>query len=127
MFLILVVGIVLLAFIPKVHAQTIPAPTLQASWYSVASLHKDGQWKLTKGRCADGSLFKDNNLSCATRDYPLHSVLLITNLRIQVIVTDKINKRFKGKRLDLSRAAFGALTGNQWTLGIIKVKVERIS
>ena len=110
---------------PDLEAKEI---TLTASWYSISSLHKDGQWSKTKGRCADGSIFKDDNFTCATRLFPLGSVIRITNSlnnkSVTVIVTDRIGKRFAKTRIDLSKKAFSTIANLKQ--GIISCKVERI-
>jgi rare lipoprotein A (peptidoglycan hydrolase) len=105
------------------------ADELKASWYSLASLKRDGQWKITKGVCADGSKFNDNDFTCACRLYPLGSYLLITNVTngktVRVKVTDRIGKRFAIKRVDLSKGAFSRLA--KLERGIIPIKVEVIN
>jgi rare lipoprotein A (peptidoglycan hydrolase) len=99
---------------------------LTASWYSVASLKKDGQWKLTKGRCADGSMFSDDNFTCASWDFKLGDRLLVrtNDKEVIVIVTDRTHRRFKGRRIDLSPKAFSLLAPLRQ--GIIKVRVEKL-
>ena len=69
--------------------------TLKATWYSVESLHRDGQWNITHGRCADGSIFKDEVFTCATRLFPLGTRVLIISRQdprrsVIVCVTDRI-------------------------------------
>lgn len=131
--ILLVCGVVILLIIFgcifSAFAQTIPSPAiLTASWYSVESLKKEGTFKYSKGRCADGSLFKDNNLTAASRDYSLGAILRVTNLQngkqVTVRVTDRIGKRFKGKRIDLSKLAFSRIS--KLEIGIVAVKVEVI-
>jgi len=109
------------------RAQHIPQPAyLTASYYSVSSLHKDGQWKLTKGIMSNGKLFNENDYTCATRFFPCGSILHIKNLSngksVIVKVTDKIGKRSAKTRIDLSRAAFARIANLRQ--GIVKVKVE---
>jgi rare lipoprotein A len=103
---------------------------LQASWYSLSSLKSEGTFKYSKGVMANGKLFNEDAFTCATRDYKLGTILRITNLAngktIQVMVTDRIAKRFTGKRIDLSKRAFEILTNGHLELGVIKVKVEII-
>ena len=107
------------------------AQALEASWYSVKDLHSSGQWAITRGVMANGHQFSDDAYTCATRDYSLGSLLRITNLnsnrQVIVRVTDRINKRFKGKRIDLSKAAFAELSGKQGTkAGLLPIKAEVI-
>jgi rare lipoprotein A (peptidoglycan hydrolase) len=110
-------------------AQRIPCPTLQASWYSVASLQKEGTWKHSKGVMANGELFNESNFTCATRLYPLRTLLLVTNIQngrtCVVRVTDRIGKRFATKRIDLSKAAFAKIASLQQGLVSVKVEVVR--
>ena len=103
--------------------------TLQASWYSRSSLIKEGTWKNGKEqRMADGKKFNDAGFTCATRDYPLGSRLMVRNISngksVVVVVTDRIGRRFIGKRIDLSKAAFAAI--ENLDKGITKVEVSRV-
>ncbi len=106
-------------------AETPPA-ILTASYYSIESLKKEGTYKYSKGRCADGSQFKDEAFTCATRLYPLGSFVKISYKGRFVIckVTDRIGKRFARTRIDLTPKAFGLL--ENLDRGLIPVKVERI-
>ena len=99
---------------------------LTASWYSLQSLKDEGTYKLTKGRCADGSMFKDEGYSCAVYGYKFGTILKVTNIKtsasVQVVVKDRIGKRFKGRRIDLSKFAFQKIC--DLDKGLCKVKVE---
>ena len=107
------------------HAQEIP---LQASWYSIDSLKREGTYKHSHGRMANGHIFSDNGFTCATRLFPLGSTLRVnmglSKAYIIVKVTDRIGKRFAKTRIDLSRAAFQRLA--RLDKGLINVEVERI-
>lgn len=111
--------------IRKAHAEE-----LTASWYSIESLKKEGTWKFSKGVMSNGETFDDNAYTCATRLYPLGSILRVTALgtkkalSVRVRVTDRIGKRFAKKRIDLSKTAFRQIA--HLKQGIIQVKVERI-
>jgi len=104
--------------------------TLTASWYSIDSLKKEGTYKYSKGVMANGKRFSDDIFTCASCDFKLGSRIAITNYitRKQVIaeVTDRTNRRFKGKRIDLSRAAFYALTDGDLERGLCEVYVTEI-
>ena len=121
------------------------AETLTASWYSCDSLRAEGTWKNGKEqRCADGSIFSDSNLTCASWDYPLESLLIVTTLlcdekngkrydrvynnakSVVVLVTDRTARKFKGKRIDLSKRAFQILSGGRLDKGLLPVCVERL-
>lgn len=53
-------------------------------------------------------------MTCATRDYPYNTILRITwkGRTISARVTDKIHKRYKGKRIDLNGTAWKELSNN---------------
>jgi rare lipoprotein A len=100
---------------------------LTASWYSRASLIKEGTWKNgQERRMANGESFNENNLTCANRLFPLGSMLRVTNLKsgkaVIVKTTDRIGKRFAKTRIDLSAGAFDRIDNRQQ--GIVQVKVE---
>lgn len=99
---------------------------LKASWFSIASLKKEGTYKHSKGVCADGSIFNDNLMVCACRLYPLGSILRVTNLdsdrSVIVRVADRIGKRFATKRIDLSKMVFSRIA--ELREGVIPVRVE---
>lgn len=127
-----IVGVVVLAVLTIVAlvlgCRQAHAAELTASWYSVDSLHRDGQWKITKGTMANGRQFSDNNLTCASWDYPLGSTVKVTRSDTQasvvVLVTDRTARRFKGKRIDLSPRAFSQLAPLE--RGVIKGVVVEI-
>lgn len=105
------------------------AQDLKASWYSEASLIKEGTRKVGERQVmANGQIFNDNLLVCATRLYPLGSLLRITNIEngksVDVRVGDRIGKRFAETRIDLSKLAFSRIS--KLEKGIIPIKVEVI-
>lgn len=101
-----------------------------ASWYSIASLKEEGTFKKSKGRCADGSMFSDDNLTCACNLYPLGTVLQVTNKKtkatVTVKITDRIAKRFSKKRIDLSKRAFDELSNHRLDYGLITVEIKMV-
>ena len=102
---------------------------LLASWYSSDSLIKEGTRKPDERQVmANGEQFKDNGLTAASWDYPLNSMVKVTNLdngrSVVVKITDRTARRFKGKRIDLSAGAFQRLSGLE--KGLIKVEVNPI-
>jgi hypothetical protein len=109
----------------KAHAESIP---LKASWYSTESLKREGTWAYSKGRMANGHIFNDNKYTCATRLFPLGSMVRVTNSIsksfVDVKVTDRIGKRFAKTRIDLSKKAFEKLA--DLNDGLINVVIERI-
>jgi rare lipoprotein A (peptidoglycan hydrolase) len=108
------------------HAQTPQPAYLTASWYSIQSLKREGTYAYSKGQMANGEYFRDDNYTCATRDFPLGTNLRVTNRdsgkSVYVKVTDRINKRFAGKRIDLSKRAFSQIANCKQ--GIVSVVVE---
>ena len=123
--ILIVIGIA----IGKARAEVAPPVILKASWYSVESLKREGTWKNGKERMmANGKLFDENAYTCAVRGYKLGEILKVTNLKtgasVQVMVTDRIGKRFAKTRIDLSPKAFIALA--PLSQGLISVKVEVI-
>lgn len=105
--------------------------TLIASWYSVQSLKNEGTYKYSKGVQANGKLFDENAFTVASCDFPLGAKLKITTIEnpkksIIVEVTDRTNKRFKGKRIDLAKSAFEKLSGGRLDKGILQVTVEAL-
>lgn len=102
------------------------AQELTASYYSEASLKKEGTWKTSKGVMANGKIYDENRNTCATRLYPLGTILKISSSTGFVIceVTDRIGKRFAKTRIDLSKKAFGILAPHKQ--GLIQVEVEEL-
>lgn len=98
---------------------------LTASYYSVASLKREGTWTVSHGTMANGKQFSDSNLTCATRLYLLGTVLLVTNQKngksVLVRVTDRIGKRFADTRIDLSKRAFESIA--DLSEGLIPVEI----
>lgn len=101
---------------------------LMASWYSEAALKRDGQWAITKGVTASGQLFTDSGLTAASWDYPLGTKVKVTRTDnkavVVVLVNDRTARRFKGKRIDLSKWAFSRIADCKQ--GIVPVTVEVI-
>jgi rare lipoprotein A (peptidoglycan hydrolase) len=101
------------------------ATFLKASWYSEASLKKEGTWRISHGIQANGKPFDETKLTCATRLFPLGTNIKIVNRvngrSVIVKVTDRIGKRFAKTRIDLSKAAFQKIASlNQ---GVINIEV----
>ena len=108
------------------YPQPARAQVLIASWYSVDSLKAEGTYKYSKGVMSNGKLFKDEAFTCATRDFKLGETLKITSVTsgksVICKVTDRISKRFKGERIDLSKGSFNKIADCKQ--GIVKVTVE---
>jgi len=127
---ILGTGIICLFSSCDMIRQPARAEVLTASWYSIQSLKDEGTYKHSKGLMGNGAVFSDNGMTCATRLYPLGSLVCVTNIennkKVYVEVTDRIGKRFANTRIDLSKKAFSDLTNGNLNLGLVKVRVEEI-
>lgn len=101
-----------------------PQPTFavgSASWYGY-------EWTTGKrGTMANGSRFNPLAWTAASYDYPLGTVLEVTNQgngqRIAVMVTDRGPARRLGRLLDLSEAAATALGYHQAGIATVRVRV----
>ena len=103
------------------------ALAVTASWYDTKSCKREG----TSGIMANGKELNDNAYTCASWDYRFDTVLRVTNLsngkRCLVRVTDRgPNKKLylKGRKIDLSRAAFGRIANLEQ--GVIEVSIEEV-
>ncbi len=120
--------LVLLGFMWLAMAARAETITLTASWYSVQSLKTEGTWKTSKGAMANGENFKDEASTCAVWGFPLGTYLKVRNVRngksVIVRVTDRISRRFKDTRIDLSRSSFEKIADLKE--GLVKVEVSRV-
>jgi len=126
---VLLVFLVIHSFIP-----TSAYAEIKASWYSTQSLIEEGTYngtktfKGTKGVMANGQRFNDLDFTCATRLYPLGTMLRITNPKsnktVIVKVTDRISRRFARTRIDLSKGAFSQIADLKQ--GVVLITVMEI-
>jgi rare lipoprotein A len=74
---------------------------------------------------ANGKPFRQAALTCATNDWPLGTRLRIRygDATVVVTVTDRMDRRFTGSRIDLTQTAFRRLSS--LLPGIITVGVTR--
>jgi len=100
-----------------------------ASWYSVESCKREGTWQKYGGKMANGEVFNDKALVCASWDYDFGTLLEVTNLAnnksIVVRVADRgPNRRLydKGRTIDLSEAAFSRVA--KLSQGVIQIQVK---
>ena len=98
-----------------------------ASWYSVESCKREGTWRKYGGRMANGKIFDDTKLTCASWDYPFGTKLKITNTEngksVIVEVTDRGPAKSlyrKGRTVDLSKEAFSVIAS--LNRGIINIR-----
>ena len=108
--------------------QNAQAQTVTSSFYTIESAQKSGDL----GIMANGKKMINNDLTCASWDYPFNTVLKITNLKngkaVFVTVTDRgPAKRLynKGRKIDLSIGAFSQIADIKE--GIIKIKIEKLN
>ena len=90
-----------------------------ASWYSETD---PGILPTT----ANGEIFDDRQLTCASWDYPFNTKLKVTNLKNGKEVICRVNDRGPAKRLgrliDLTKTAFKKIADTQ--KGLIQVSVK---
>lgn len=101
--------------------------TTEASYFTYASCIREG----TSGIMANGRILNDNSFICASWDYAFGTRLLIRNLAnnktVEVVVSDRgPAKRLykKGRKIDLSLAAFNRIASAKQ--GLVQVEVEVI-
>ena len=102
-------------------AHAAPIAHGKASWYGY-------EWTTGKrGTMANGKRFNPRAWSAATYDYPLGSMLLVTNTangkRIAVMVTDRGPARRLHRLIDLSEAAATALGYHKDGITTVSVRV----
>ena len=98
-----------------------------ASWYSEESCKREG----TSGICANGEVFDDERLTCASWDYRPRTRLLISNRNTGAKVVVEVTDRGPAKRLyrmgrivDLSKAAFARIADLE--RGLAEVQIEEL-
>lgn len=105
------------------------ATSIASSWNSSAvtrtmSVYSDSLHGQTM---ANGEVYDKNRLTAASNDYPLNSRVRISynGKSVDVRITDRMARRFTGRRIDASRALWNRLTGNADS-GLRSVRVERL-
>ena len=106
----------------KETVRQIPLNFGTASWYSETD---PGINRHT----ANGEVFDDSQLTCASWEYPFNTKLEVTNLKNGKSVVCRVNDRGPHKRLnriiDLTQAAFHEIAPLE--KGLLKVSVKRIT
>ena len=78
-------------------------------------------------KAADGSIFRQDKLTCASNKHKLGDSLRITNVKngksVDVKVTDRLHPNY-GHRIDLSKRAFKQIA--ELKTGIISVEIEKL-
>lgn len=122
--------IAILVMVIFMSAEATGAFIFQASYYSVESLKREGTWKVSGGRMANGKMFDETALTCAAgKQYKLGTYLRVRNLKngkaVVVKVSDRLARRFYNTRIDLTKAAFQVISGKQGLKqGLLAVSVE---
>lgn len=78
-------------------------------------------------RAADGSMFNQNKLTCASNKHKLGDSLRVTNTKngksVDVKVTDRLHPKY-GHRIDLSKRAFKQIA--ELKSGVVPVEIEQL-
>ncbi len=109
----------------------IPIILMAAAYMTGGTTETEASWYGEKYRgklCANGTPFNPDKMTCASWDYPFGTMLEVSyqGRKINVKVTDRgPAKRYykKGRKLDLSKAAFAKLTQGNTDIGIIRVRI----
>ena len=114
---------------PEIRIEKIkpPKPPKIRSSYGTASWYSETD-PFINLRAANGEIFDDSRMACASWHYPFGTMLKVTNLANGKSVVVRVNDRGPAKRLhrliDLTKAAFRKI-GNTRN-GLIKVRVTRV-
>lgn len=91
-----------------------------ASWYSETD-------PFINKHTANGEIFDDTQMTCASWDYPFNTLLEVTNTANGKSVVCRVNDRGPAKRLnrivDLSKAAFKKIENPRKGLTLVKMRV----
>ncbi len=96
---------------------------MQASAHSTtASYYAD---KFNGRKTANGEVFSNNGMTCASNQYKLGTYLEVTNTKTGKSITCKVNDRIgKAGRIDLTKNAFKQLA--PLSAGLVKVQVKPV-
>ncbi|MFA6599970.1 MAG: septal ring lytic transglycosylase RlpA family protein [Candidatus Omnitrophota bacterium] len=104
---------------PKISS---PGRTGVASWYSQSD-------PFINLRTANGEIFDDKQMTCASWHFPFGTRLKVTNLKngksVIVIVNDRGPAKRLNRLIDLTRAAFRKISDTRQ--GLIRVRVTRLN
>jgi len=120
-----IIPLILAAFILNgvFPASLAAAQTGIASWYS-----KEAPG--IKRHTANGELFDDQKLTCASRYYAFGTRLRVKNLKNGKSVVCRVNdrgphKRLWGRKIDLTKTAFRRIADP--SIGLVRVSITKIS
>lgn len=96
---------------------------MQASAHSIAaSYYAD---KFNGRKTANGEVFSNNDMTCASSHYTLGTYVEVTNAKTGKSITCKVNDRIgKAERIDLTKNAFKQLA--PLSVGLLKVQVKPV-
>ncbi|MBE9578273.1 septal ring lytic transglycosylase RlpA family protein [Moraxella sp. K127] len=96
---------------------------MQASAHSTtASYYAD---KFNGRKTANGEVFSNNGMTCASNRYKLGTYVEVTNAKTGKSITCKVNDRIgKAGRIDLTKNAFKQLA--PLSVGLVKVQVKPV-
>lgn len=106
----------------------VEAPFLEPIYFGVGSWYSEKDPFINK-HTANGEIFDDKQMTCASWDFKFGTLLEVTNLQNGKSVICRVNDRGPSKRLrrviDLTKAAFQKIDNPR--LGLIPVTVREIS
>lgn len=89
---------------------------------TTASFYAD---KFNGRKTANGEVFSNNGMTCASNQYKLGTYVEVTNLKTGKSITCKVNDRIgKAGRIDLTKNAFKQLA--PLSAGLVKVRVTPV-
>ncbi len=116
-------GVLLIWGIPPSFSQE-PISAYERTAHGVASWYSESD-PYVNLRTANGEIFDDSQFTCASWDYPFHTLLEVINLANNQSVICRVNDRGPAKRLnrliDLTRGAFRQIANLH--VGLINVQV----
>lgn len=90
---------------------------------TTASFYAD---KFNGRKTANGEVFSNNGMTCASNQYKLGTYVEVTNVKTGKSITCKVNDRIgKAGRIDLTKNAFKQLA--PLSAGLVKVRVNPVS
>lgn len=115
---------VVTAPVPILEEKTVPEE-VEPFFIGVASWYSETDAFINK-HTANGEIFDDTKMTCATWDFPFRTRLRVTNIdngrSVTVVVNDRGPAKRLGRLIDLTRAAFEKIASTR--TGIIRVIVD---